>query len=191
MKRNIFVCLLVGCAIFMACSKDNTDYAKYFVGRYNISIVSQITDSVTNVTPESPFLYVMTINKSGEDSLLIAFDSTYFAKGYADKDGLHIEKISVAQKYLVASGTEGSRNFTCKLNFVEFVMPRPISNGTNQLSRFRATTTGSGTIDNETHPDVTLTNIYGTSIISATMTNDPNVIINHDTTSFPGKKYRY
>lgn len=191
MKRNIFVCLLAACMVFVSCGKEEVDYAKYFVGRYSLAVASQITDSVVNVSPSTALNYVMTINRTANDSVTVMLDSTYSAKGYVDEEGMHVDNLTVKAKYLVSSGTEGNCNFTCTMNFVQFVMPKPISNGTNQISRFRATTTGTGTIDRVTHDDLVLNDITGTSIFNAVMTNDPSVIITHDTTLFPaGKTYQ-
>lgn len=190
MKRTIFVCLLAACALLAACSKDDEDYGKYFVGRYTLAVNPQITEGAVNVSPSAPLTYVMTIDKAGEDSLMVRFDSTYSAMGYADAEGLHVNKLSVKQNYKVNISVDGSCPFSSTLNFMHFVMPRPLSNGTNQLSRFTATTTGTGTIDRVTNEDLVLNAITGTSVFSAVMTNDPNVIIVHDTNAFPAKILR-
>ncbi len=184
-KKCIFACALVACTLLFSCSKGNGDYADLFIGRYKVEIKSQIVDGTNDVSNSQTFAYTMRIDKQG-DSLILAFDSVASAMGYADAEGLHVERLTLNQRYNVSSAAEsGVHPFNCTLNLLQFTMPFPLGNGTNQICAFRATTTGSGTIDHSVTPDLTLNNVIGTSIVCATMVNDPNVIIERDTNSWP------
>ncbi len=183
MKKSIFACALVACTLLFSCSKNDGDYADLFVGRYKVEIMSQIVDGAIDVSNKQPFKYTMKIDRQG-DSLVVAFDSVTRAIGYADADGLHVERITMKQRYTVSSA-EGQSDFNCKLNMVQFTMPFPISNGVNQQSNFRATTTGSGEISLTHTANTKLENVIGTSIVRTTMLNDPNIIVEPDTNSFP------
>ncbi len=184
-KKSIFACALVACTLLFSCSKTEGDYADLFVGRYKVEIKSQVVDGAVDVSNSQPFSYTMKIDKAG-DSLIVALDSVTKAMGYADAEGLHVESLTFKQRYPVASAAEsGVHTFNCTLSLRQFTMPIPLSNGTNQLSVFRATTTGSGTIDHSVTPDLTLNNVIGTSIVRATMVNDPNYLVDRDTNSWP------
>ncbi len=186
MKKNIFACALMACTLLLSCAKSDIPYGDLFVGRYKVEIKSYLADGSNDVSNSQPFSYTMKIDKLGEDSLIVALDSVTRGIGYADADGLHVERIALKQKYLVHSQAEESMcNFNCTLNLVQFTMPCPISNGTDQRSDFRVTTTGSGTIDHTHTSDLYLEHVVGTSVVKAIMLNDPNAIVERDTTAFP------
>lgn len=173
--------------LLSACGKEVTEYNKYYVGTYQVTFRPAVSEGTADVSPAMDLTMNVAIDyTTSGDSLRLVVDSVGgSAVGYADEKGLHVRNLQVRRRYNVQHVDEGTRPCDITLNFVQFVIPRPISNGVDQRCNFIATTTGSAVVSLVTHEDQRLDNVIGSTTFCFAMKNDPNRYYPNDTTRFP------
>lgn len=187
MKKYLFACAIVACVLFAACGKEESAYNKYYVGSYQVTFRPSLSEGGVSLSPSTDLTANITIDYTASgDSLRLVVDSVgASAIGYADEEGLHVKNLQVTRSYNVEYGTEGMRPCNVTLNFVQFTIPRPISNGVDQQCKFIATTTGSAELALETHENLKLDSVVGSTVFLFKMLNDPYRYYPNDTTRFP------
>lgn len=187
MNKIIVACAIAACALFAACGKEESEYNKYYVGSYQVTFRPSVSEGVMGVSPSADLTANVTIDFTASgDSLRLVVDSIGgSAIGYADEEGLHVKSLQLKRRYNVLHSTEGMRPCNITLNFVQFTIPRPISNGVDQQCKFIATTTGSADVSLATQEDLKLNNVVGTTVFHFKMVNDPSRYYPNDTTRFP------